>query len=372
MAAGLNKVLSKITALLALIGAAWWIVISMLRASDSSYLLQNYPQRLARVVAIETGVDGNNDSSAYDEPERNLIALSSRETASAMQAYQLSVRQWWQLKSCDLNDRLAKRNSNLGRVQSPSIRLSYEVDMLLALAHCRKQANEQETIALIDELLAHKRQQVVLLWQHMWLSEPALSKLITPSHTGIPLDQQRLTSELAAIEQALRYLLQASAVIGQLGKEHDSANKALTPTWSATLLEQHLAVLFHSELVPQVLTSQHQAIASLNAASALLAANESLCHAQQHKRLSDRTKSFFGQYYLAKVQPLLSDIKRAGDRLIPLIRQLISSTPPIYQQRFGQVNQHLQFTETVRSHSQHWQRLFANCGIQSAQQLNSR
>ncbi|GGA70395.1 hypothetical protein GCM10011369_10120 [Neiella marina] len=349
--------------LLALFAAGVWLVLTIYRASDSDYLLQDYPNRLARVLSTEPV--------AFTPLELELTPLSGRATASAMQAYQLSVRQWWQLKPCQLNDRLAERNSNLGRVQSPSVRLSYEIDMLQALMRCASDTQPTETRDLLLELLSHKRQQLRQVWQHMWLKEPALTKLVTPAHSHFDFGQQG-DSEITAVEQALQYLITVSEAIAVLANPQSDNNQLSALNWDSDLFEQHLKVLFHSDVVPQILHSQHQAIASLSMSSALLQANQQLCNDGQHNRSSKLTKAFFGQYYLGTIQPLLGEVKRASDRLTPLMLKLLTNTPSHYQVRFHQIHQQQRFVEVIKAHSKQWQQLFAHCGVTSGEQLKSR
>lgn len=329
-----GRVLAKLKSAL-LIGLG-----TLLLACQPSSPLEDYPARLARVLQV---------SEPAMAPSTELPPLSKRETAQAMQAIQLSVVDWWQLKECNLNSLLAERNSSLGRVQAPSIRLSYEVDMLVALESCREQLPEHKL--LLMQLIEQKQLQLERLWQHLWVSEASFARLFTP--------KQGELEGLAELEQWLSYLVklqrlfidqnynQLQVELGRFQAEQKSAQAipALPTLWFQQGLAQQQVRQANRTLAQE---PRIQCVQGNPSAQAQLA------------------KQFFQGYYLIKVQPELARSQADLQRLMPMLDELSSHWPPSLKARYKALLSQASPQELKQETKQHallWQRFLKRCGL---------
>ena len=333
-----GRLLAVIKVLLAIAPALLLAACLPWQSSDSS--LEDYPVRLARVLDVATPAI---------EPLPDLPNPSTRQTAMAMQAIQLSIADWWLLQECQLNQLLAERNSSLGRLHAPSVRFVYEVQILREMQACR--ANTAETQQLLTQLIGQKQNQLRLLWQHLWLTEPGLSNVLsaTPDRLAGVSEQ----------EQWLRYLIQLQTVL--LEGRLDQLEQKLGP------FQQKLQRAQGIRALPALWHRLIQANLKLADANRLMEHSGQIpCVNGTASAQARQAKIFFNQYYLAKVQPELAQTRASMSRIYPLLQQLERQWPADFQFRFkalSDAGSPERLTDQLKIHAQLWQRLFKRCGF---------
>ncbi|MBW8191543.1 DUF3080 domain-containing protein [Neiella marina] len=343
-----------------LLTRVWWLAIIAIvstllalaynRKTDGDYVFNQYSERLARVLEID----------AEDLPphaiQPSLIPLTTRTSANAMQAYQLSVEDWWSIKHCRINQLIAQRNSSLGRVQQASQRLKYEMAIVSALKQCALTTTEPHQTSLLDTLLKHKQQQLINVWHHLWLSDEALSKSFVLASSGLSITSKQTQAEMATIEQSLQYLKGISEQIKTLSQSSMSnLDDALVPVAFDGVMES----LYHSNGLAKLWFSQHLALQTLTTSSQLLSRTQVACNAQQTVLI----KQFFGNYYSKQVQPQLVLLQRYGQRIDRILQPLLATFPHAIALRYQQVQQHQPLAAAIQQHAELWQQQLADCGV---------
>ncbi|MCM2679479.1 DUF3080 family protein [Echinimonas agarilytica] len=313
-------------------------------AADS--VLADYPQRLANVT----------QSHVHLNPPllQVLPPISRNSTAAAMQAQQLDITDWWQLKDCDFQHLLAQRNSSLGRVQQPSIRLRYEVEILMALQHCVATTESQSSRDILLDLIPIKTQQIKAVWQHMWVSDPSLVALF-----GV--QEQPITDNagLVELEKSLQHL-------SALFNAYQDGNLPLTLTLLSDL-EQHLQSLHTNTYLPQLWFGLREAQGALQAATTVLSHSEAIsCHLGKPSADARQAQTFFRQYYVSQVQPYIAQLNAGHRRIAPLLNRLSQTWPETLQQRLTLLTPKPSVTALTKSHAIEWQKLFKRCGLATA------
>lgn len=125
-------------------------LVACSQPGDSELMLRQYQNDLASL----------NQRNATPPPRANMPPMPrSTDMRTEIARVSIGLLDSMQLDKCRVGALVAQRNSALGKMQSPSARLRYELDSLLALTECRQSgAIEDERIsALLTDAVEQKR-----------------------------------------------------------------------------------------------------------------------------------------------------------------------------------------------------------------------
>ena len=116
---------------------------------------KDYQLRLARILETQP-----------PEPvDINRITLpAKKQLLTTLPALSVSMREFYGLEGCAIKPIIAKRNTSVGKLQSQSQRLLYELELLRALEFCQKIIDNNPLIASV---LHAKRTQLTANWRNL-------------------------------------------------------------------------------------------------------------------------------------------------------------------------------------------------------------
>lgn len=311
-------------------------------------ILADYPLRVGRIVEAD-------NSAERALPPAQLLP-DPRQLQLPLHDITIDLTAAWPLRQCGLMNRVGERNSILGKVQRPSVQLRYEVRVLTTLKQCRRQRIWHQLTStrqqLFQKIIEQKQQQWPQRWANFLVTAPALRSLFSPTRQALPAPLP--TGVVAELEQALNYL-QALAALP------DNAQ-------ALSSLESQLQVLqedgrFISQLHYTVLIANR---ALSQARQLLMTYGRHIPCVQGHASAqARRAETFLYNYYNKQVQPYLSALQTAINRLLPALDQLyLHHLNPLMRQHYQQWRQPLLTLSTeARAHAQAWQQLLGRCGL---------
>lgn len=323
-------------------------------------ILADYNARLARVLAT-------------DAPPAAAIRVptwpASRDLLQTPADVRVGLLEFLDFGRCGLLQEISERNSSLGRVQTASQRLLYEMRLLRSLQQCRQltdndlagtDAVRREFAGTVRTVLARKQQDLPVVYWNATFAGPEFREFFSVS--TLPLR----TGEGAGVRAAASALTNLAG-LGRLPAE--------APLPASDALEHNYYRLVGNRFGGRTWLSLDLAIRELDRASAMLAAANpaQLCPDGKPGARALRLKGVFDAAYVARVQPWLSDSGRAADELVFALERLwqaqqVTPPPALLQYRInvwsgipGSLVQDYQVA--VRRHAHAWQALLAPCGL---------
>lgn len=278
-----------------------------------------------------------------------------------------------ELNACQLLPLIAERNSSLGKVYPPSLKLNYEIRFFNRLSQCRSNLHQSSTVTpelaiQLDELYVIKRQNLAAeLWNGIYNSE-ALEQNFSRDYTPLPLiDNGSSDSSIKALKtlSSLTTLNEKSPFL-----------KVKLPDDLGEAYE----VLFKNRTGPQILSSLQLITRDLNQASQMLETRLSgrpLCFNNTPSNKSKILQNVFFKYYIGEVQPYMAYVHRHADRWLQTHLVLMDS----YQQLELKIPHEMEtyrlkvlsksepyslwqnYIEARDKHTRSWQKILKLCGL---------
>ncbi|MFG1496319.1 DUF3080 family protein [Saccharospirillum sp. HFRX-1] len=309
-------------------------------------LLDDYVTRVGRVLDAKPPPQRAMALPAYPRP---------RDLLQSPPDIRLDLLDAWSLRGCEVFVLIGERNSILGKLADPVIRLDYERRLLELLPACLNSDIEldAELRTELENALVQKR---ATFHQHLWnatLANPDYSGYWTDGSTAIKPNDDIDANGYAANQQALADLVA-------------NPMQSIQDDWLNVLqLTTQYPMGGHS------LQSMRLAIQYLQQAEAMLleaAEDKRLCPMGPAMKELGYARNVMANVFVGEVQPWLGEVDRrflAGFNSLQTMTENLgelSDELTRYQQTLAALHQ--QYRAVIRAQVQAWQSLIEACGGQ--------
>lgn len=308
-------------------------------------ILQNYEQRLSRVLKTET----------VSLPLATADELSAeRDLKQPLPDIRLDLSDAYATRQCNLDTLIGERNSSLGKVYSASKQLSYELRFLAQLQIClQKSWQDAPLYERLQQVYTQKQQSIALAFDNMLLTDDTLRKELLGIKQYLLLDEQAGISETW---QALTELTQLQQFIQQ-------------QNWQAASsidIEQQLQLLYRYNVMGKLQYSLRHTEHRLTELNAMLSQvrQAELCPGGRDTEQLQILSNVFRKFFIGQLQRYTVQLGEQQQQLWPLLQQLYQHTPlsaPL-SARFSGSYQAMR--TALSEHVNWWQQLNANCPLQ--------
>lgn len=323
--------------------------------SDARSMMDEYVERVARVLESEP---------QFSPIESPSLLPRRRERALEMPELELGMLDFLSLYGCELQVVVGEKNSVLGRVMQPLNRLRYEVRFIRAARECLPETEDEDLVEVLEQAIESKRESLpIAVWNATWGGQE-IEPLFSLSKGQYPVASEgNPVSDLALDARQLNQAV-AQVLAGQLEVNLDFAGP-VQQRWQA----EHRA--------GQLINSAVLLNARLDDASALIQQRlegRPLCLNGKPNNQSDIVQNMFFSIYIGKVQPYLSDVRRARQVLIEPLADLAQQQLAIMPEGFkAWYRRYLaaaadesiwrQLDASIMRHTRRWQDLLEQCGL---------
>lgn len=329
-----------------------FILSALLMGCSASTAEDDYSDYLARIARTLNA----------DKPEVHVQLLAPFPAQRALMMAEPDITMefldFLRLDVCDIQQRVAQRNSSLGKVMLASQRLRYEHELMQALSSClARDGLSGEAREWMQEVLDFKRDiRLQIFWNNV-IASPEMRRFFSPSSQVLEVT---VTDDRQDIQRALSQLLQWRLA---LGREQFMSETELEKAYQQVGTEQYGGKLLQSALL---------AMAWLDAGTTLI--HQSLdqrpvCPQGRDTPRSKIMQTILTKFFTGKLQPHLARIQRELQALSKEFAIVDMSNAPAayrqYWQRYlSQQSNALpqQYTAAIKRHVQAWQRLLKQCG----------
>jgi len=269
--------------------------------SNLASQLQDYRNKIAIITEGHVSeVDGASDvqSSSWQ-----VDFPSKKDMKVTIPAIEMNLRSFYKINACPLAGLVAQRNTALGKVQLPSQRFLYELELLSTFAECIEQIkdDENELAAQLTNWQGQKKEQFPLVWVSLVQQSSEIHGMLTRSNGYF--DMEEIESHAEAIADL--------AFISSL--------KALSaaPLRVESMLEQRLQAMSKSRLPATLWRSQAAVIQHLTQVNMTLSqAREVLsCDSEEHMAMIDALSQTYHGYFETQVQPTLQAMQALEEKM---------------------------------------------------------
>lgn len=285
------------------------MALSLVSACSEDSSLQgrfeDYQARLANTLDIDIPLSEKIQTISYPDKRQRLQEIPP---------YTEGMIEVWDFKRCGLLQLINKRNSNLGKVMTPSQRFIYENAFWQKLKPCYQDrekwlAEDPQFVQRLTNLYQHKQAIMPQVFQQMLFSGPELERQFSATQQTLTPGQQL---EFKTLTQALDQLITIS---------EDPLNISIT----GQELEQHLHKLYQQPLLLSLLKSIQVSTIKLNQTAQLLEnkrAKRPICLKGTATPNAKILFNLLQKYYLQGIQTELARHNRMANALLPKIHQL--------------------------------------------------
>jgi len=344
--------------------------------SEARPMMDEYVERVARVLETEP------ELSAIDSPTH---IPRRRDRVLTMPELELGMLDFLSLYGCELQFVVGEKNSVMGKVMQPLNRLRYELRFIRAAQDCIPETEDEDLVEVLNEAIASKRETLpIAIWNATWGVEE-IETLFTLAKGYYPVQSEGnpvadLARDSDRMNQVVGALLTGNVEAYVLGAKSPGAKSPGKGALDESSLEFAGAVQqrWQAEYrAGQLINSAVLVTTRLNDATALLQQRieqRPLCLKGKPNNQSEIVQSMFFSVYIEKIQPYMSDLRRARVELIePLAmmaeRQRAVMPPEFaswYRRHLSQVADDslwLELDAAMAHHTQSWQALLEQCGM---------
>lgn len=316
-------------------------------AQQGDDLLADYVKRVSRVLDADIPAVTPVNLPAY--PQTRALRQSPPEV-------QIDVLDAWSLRGCEVFTLMGERNSILGRVADPLIRLDYERRLLTLLPEClaTEAGLEDDLITELEDILELKRQ---MFPQHLFnatLANPDYQSYWTGGSEGFAAEDEVDFEGYRAAQQALA----------------GYAEQPLTVTQSQWLRSMERIAGY--PMGGRSLTAMRWAIQALEQSEQMLQAaakDTRLCPMGPPLQELGFARNVMGNVFAREVQPWLVSVDQrflAGyDALSAMTETIDVDNPAIDEYKIALTHYHDRYRAQIRQQVEAWQALFDACGEQA-------
>lgn len=304
-----------------------------------------YTKRLERVLAIEI---------SNSLPTTIISLPNARELNHHIPAIDISLPEFYALKSCQLSSFVAERNTTAGKVRYPTQQFVYEVRLMKLLHACREAMLHKNT-KIYNKLSAWyevKQQTLPLYWANLITQSPEMRLAMSQPRGYLGESND---SEYAGIN-AIKYF-----------------NNLLT-TDAAQLdnIEQQIKNIEVSRILAKLWATQHTIAEYLKNLNQFLqpALAKVDCVKPHQKEKAKILRNVFYLFFIEKIQPVASRVNNITYQLQPTLSEWAST--PLFHKSFRDfihrqsVEKFENYNRHVRKHVTLWQSFLKQCDLSPA------
>ncbi|MBD3584883.1 DUF3080 domain-containing protein [Salinimonas sp. HHU 13199] len=303
--------------------------------------LQEYQDRITHVLDI---------SLPEPAPPAALEYPDAQAMFSAVESFNVNLREFYRLQECELGTLVAQRNTALGKTAHPSQRYVYEVTLLEQLQQCSDSIDDP---ALKEKLLTWrqaKQSQRPAFWANLVQTSQETRAAFGRSTTLLATGAN---SDAGAAISALSFLNKIES----------------DPAVSLSALERELKVLDASRLPARVWRTQRYIATYLNHMSKALTTHlpELACPAGKPSEQVKILRNVFYLFFIEKIQPVGSKLNQYHYQMMPVWEQWIDNpalSDPFKTYLEKQTREEFaRYQQAIREHVTLWQTLFSRCNL---------
>lgn len=316
---------------------------------------QEYLSRLARVLDLKKPTIAQTHLRFPEK--RNLERHSQQNT--------ISIKAFLGLRNCQLHLALAKRNSLLGRVATPSQRLFNDLDILHSGPKCLPKIEDIELKNKLSFYLDAKRKDLLQTVADAVLAQNEYRSFwrTIPASVDYPdyLPSDTVSEDLSLINTLVLKLLKGNFFVS------DQESKAI---------EKALGRLMHGDagqLYYELMTYH----AVLEAANTLIEQRlqQKLCLKQKPTQQARYFQNVINVFFIDKIQTKMVSLSTRYQQIMPMIRTLENELLPQADQQLidWAKTRDIQLSNALASPKKHAlliQQLYNQCGLQSGNKIN--
>lgn len=341
-----------------------WLLFSLLTLSScdqqpgAESIMVNYLSRVARPVGA-----------TYEQQlhKQGLVALEKRTLHLPLPTIRLSLFDILAITHCQpLTQKLAERNSSLGRVMSASHQFLFENALLEAINHCLQHPQTLQKPQLANQLHWWYQQKSMALPATLWNGLFSTDEmLLSLSFSTPPLapDSARSEATIAALEF---FTTQATLI------SNSAEDIAPQRVW-----DQHFFKLRQRRYLGELAQATLLATYTLNTISDWLVQRQHqrpVCPQQRPTPKAKILNTVFKKFYIGEVQPYLAHLNKLQVEWQQTMQQLLQQLPNqsnhpnwlhFKAQFIGSPDQSprqfISFQQAAKRHARAWQQLLQQC-----------
>lgn len=319
--------------------------------------METYLNRLSRVLDVEY------KQTPLTSP---MLLPRPRDRRVDVPEIDINMLDFLSLYGCELQLVVGERNSILGRLMTPLNQLRYDLLFIESAQQCLMQITAPRLKTSLQQAIEQKRLRLPeTSWNAIWAGEP-MAELLTLSKGPLKSGNHE-RAEQTELVAGLSYTRDK---VKQLARSNDRV--------SVVRLSQIQHKWTFSHKAGQLLNSARLITMQLAQATALIEQRlheKPLCYLSKPNAQARRVKGVFFHVYIARVQPYISEVSRAGKQIFSLLDEIAGlqtesmpeSFKPYYRQVLDVDNESGvwgQFEHAVERHTKSWQALLTQCGMQ--------
>lgn len=321
--------------------------------------LEAYAERLSNFTKISLQQELAQNSSNI-----NLGIKDKTSYLRKISPININLREFYAFNDCSLSQLVAQRNTALGKIQLPSSRFLYEIELLNELERCQNQLLRQNKgtelskgqIELIEKLKtwsALKQQQLPLVWSNVITQSTEIYQHLSKNNGFIRGDS---SDNLQETKQALSHLakIDGQLLLGELPQNLE-------------FLETHLYHLSETPLLAWKWRSQKALSFSLKNTSKLLDEflQSNTCSNRKQEQDIQIMKNIFNKFFVGTIQGLGGQLDHYHYQLKDSTHSLMQSEhlPEDFKQYIykHEVLGFKEYQDSMQTHIKLWQTIFARC-----------
>ena len=312
----------------------------------------DYAKRLSRVL----NVDFNKSSAPVESPYPAFP--SAQQSKLDDNKHTISIREFLGLRQCRLHLVIAERNSQIGKVATPSQRLKNDLEILATGPECLLKLDNQSLKVKLQGYLDHKQNQLQKNLWHALLAQEEYQKLW--QQTSHQPNYPNELSSSTALEDLLTLRTFATKV---LAGHYQFSNEEFSQ------IEQTLGRLRFGD-GGQLLTELYQLRRSLETADSIVTQRltQKLCIKPIPTNAARNLQNVVNKFFIHHVQAQAVKLVQRHKQLMPAIESLESLLAPHANADFRQwIADRDQLMEqglnaTIK-HAKNMQAIYAQCGL---------
>ncbi|XOV77879.1 MAG: DUF3080 family protein [Aestuariibacter sp.] len=322
-----------------------WLCSACSFYNGPEVIFQDYQQRLENVLAQQINADAN-----------PLTFATFLPGTTQPEERQIKLNEFYQLPECGIKPLIAERNTSLGKLHSPSIRLHYEVKLHMALTRCVAITSGNEQMQ-VKQLREKKVEDLLAARKTLLNASSEIRQSINTMGVFLENDAKYRSSEVAWKQ------------IANLLSSIQSRDVTIT-SWEQADLETQLKTLSEQKWLARTINT----MALFNhylpgiTRDLITATRPITCHSLKEKTQVEYLRNIFQMFFIEQLQPMASQINDGYYGLYDTIRILyLAEDSPKQAQHYikiDYVEAFQQFRKNLQAHVTFWQGLFATCAIQ--------
>lgn len=346
---------------LALLAALCVAMVGCSREPEASRQLENYLNRVGRVLG-QSWQPWNQDGLArYRPPSRRAAMQPIPELRLGILDLLIDSRDCGPLQQL-----IAERNSSLGRLMAPSTLLGFEGELLRAVDSCLTVIGDQSGREALARDLAHiaevKRDNLPALFWNAVSGSEEFSSFVRFADRPLPLSETALTNH-----QGIHAITELASIGAGLPEQLPPDRSETEPLFATLARDQRSGELIHS--LARLTHTLNQATAMLRARPA-----NYLCPMGTATDRSRVLLNVFSLFYAGEVQPQMAQAQRLGEPWQAALAELNAvpgAAPAVaaYLNELVSADDGLwaRYQRSIAAHSEAWQDVLGACQMRPGQ-----